>query len=130
MFVRQPRSTRPATPFPYTTLFRSILDTDSGILDGLYRGHRLKLDRPVARQLADLRFANSDDGDVAIDIGREPGVGHGYIASRAPRTSGMCREARCRLSSARGSRGLAPRRAAVLRAELGRGEGWERVWPN
>src|SRR3546814_19810215 len=71
MIRRPPRSTRTDTLFPYTTLFRSIVDLvlEPGIAGGVRRGQVLDHDRGAVRHddaIPDDERPTLADGDDAV----------------------------------------------------------------
>src|SRR3546814_8845063 len=66
MIRRPPRSTRTDTLFPYTTLFRSVLQRLGGG-EPAVAGSERDVDQRIAR-LIEIHLAAQDAGDVEIDV--------------------------------------------------------------
>src|SRR3546814_9758932 len=64
MIRRPPRSTRTDTLFPYTTLFRSVIDEHEGEPGPDAKGDLSPLERQMVRNL--LHFGERDAGDVGV----------------------------------------------------------------
>src|SRR3546814_11040030 len=103
MARRPPRSTRAATPFPYTTVFRADIFAEVGVAHGfgelrvdIGRVDRQRFAGPVLGGEADLldqpfhdrlKSAGADILDPLVDLGGEPRDAGDRVGGKADRKS-------------------------------------------
>src|SRR3546814_2454480 len=80
MIRRQPRSTRTDTLFPYTTLFRSVLESTLGV-------HRDAAVPEYHSDTADKRVREDDRGDNAVAAGPTRGKVAVFVTRSEEHTS-------------------------------------------
>src|SRR2546426_5536415 len=84
MIRRPPRSTL----FPYTTLFRSLPNTDGKILPGLYTRVRVPLEQRRALLVPEVAVGHDQQGDYLLVVNDK------NVVERRPVTTGAAVESR------------------------------------
>src|SRR3546814_18188934 len=114
MIRRPPRSTRPDTLFPYTTLFRSLLALKSDVSDDIFLG-RIE-DRPCL-ELVEL----AGDGGHALDRARRDrdGLLLRLRRSRLAAIEPLTEPAFCTVKVIAGLGPLDALRSSIARLEIG-----------